>query len=111
SSLYGVSGPGGIVNLVTKRPKEEQFREIEILGGSHERAQMAFDFSGPIDDEGLFLYRLTGLGRLSETELPGYPDDKFYLAPALTWQPDGDTKLTVLGEISRAVTGGTAFFY
>ncbi|MCT7374685.1 TonB-dependent siderophore receptor [Chelativorans salis] len=111
SSLYGVSGPGGIVNLVTKRPKDERFREIELLGGTHERSQVAFDFSGPVNNEGTLLYRLTGLGRLSETELPGYPDDKLYLAPAMTWKPDEDTKLTVLGEISRAVTGGTAFFY
>src|SRR5690606_23009189 len=31
SSLYGISGPGGLVNIVTKRPKEERFREVEIL--------------------------------------------------------------------------------
>ncbi|WP_163272178.1 TonB-dependent siderophore receptor [Chelativorans alearense] len=111
SSLYGVSGPGGIVNLVTKRPKDEQFREIEFLGGTHDRYQTAFDLSGPANEEGTILYRLTGLGRLSDTELAGYPDDKFYLAPAITLKPDEDTKLTVLGEISRAVIGGTAFFY
>lgn len=111
SSLYGVSGPGSIVNLVTKRPKDEQFREIELLGGTHDRYQVAFDLSGPANEEGTILYRLTGLGRLSDTELAGYPDDKLYLAPAITLKPDEDTKLTVLGEISRAVTGGTAFFY
>lgn len=111
SSLYGISGPGGIVNIVTKRPKEERFREIELLGGTHERGQMAFDFSGPLDEEGSVLYRLTGLARLSDTELAGYSDDKFYLAPAMTWRPDEDTRLTVLGEISRSVTGGTAFFF
>ena len=111
SSLYGISGPGGIVNLVTKRPKDEPFREVELLGGTHERFQTAFDFSGPANEDGTLLYRLTGLGRIADTELPGYPDDKFYLAPALTWKPDEDTKLTILGELSRSVTGGTAFFY
>lgn len=111
SSLYGVSGPGGIVNLVTKRPKEETFREVEILAGTHERYQAAFDFSGPINDQGTLLYRLTGLGRLADTELPGYSDDKFYIAPAFTIKPDEDTKLTVLGEYSQALTGATAFFY
>ncbi|WP_157018617.1 TonB-dependent siderophore receptor [Mesorhizobium xinjiangense] len=111
SSLYGISGPGGIVNLVTKRPKEEQFREIELLGGSHDRYQAAFDLSGPANEDGTLLYRLTGLGRSSDTELPGYPDDKLYLAPAVTWQPDADTKLTVLGAISHSVTGGTAIYH
>jgi iron complex outermembrane receptor protein len=111
SSLYGISGPGGLVNLVTKRPKEERFREVELLGGSFGRTQAAFDLSGPVNEDGSLLYRLTGLGRLSGTELPAYRDDKLYLAPAVTWKPDEDTKLTVLGEVSRAVTGGTAFFY
>ncbi|MBB5704355.1 iron complex outermembrane receptor protein [Ochrobactrum daejeonense] len=111
SSLYGVSGPGGIVNVVTKRPKEDDFREAELLFGSHNRYQAAFDVSGPANDEKTFLYRITGLGRVSNTELPGYPDDKYYIAPALTLKPDEDTKFTVLGELSRSVTGGTAAFY
>lgn len=111
SSLYGISGPGGMVNLVTKRPKDETYREVEVLGGTHDRVQAAFDLSGPANEDGTLLYRLTGVGRVSNTELAGFPDDKFYFAPALTYKPDEDTKLTVLAEISRSVSGGTAFFY
>ncbi len=111
SSLYGVSGPGGIVNLVTKRPKEETFREIETVFGEHSRAQVGFDMSGPVTENGSILYRMTGLGRSADTELAGYPDDKLYLAPAVTFKPDEDTKLTILGELSRTKTGGTAAFY
>ncbi|MCR5856525.1 TonB-dependent siderophore receptor [Mesorhizobium sp. J428] len=111
SSLYGISGPGGMVNLVTKRPKDETYREVEVLGGTHDRVQAAFDLSGPANEDGTLLYRMTGLGRIADTELPGFPDDKFYFAPAVTYKPDEDTKLTVLAEVSRAVNGGTAFFY
>jgi iron complex outermembrane receptor protein len=111
SSLYGISGPGGIVNVVTKRPKEEQFREVELLGGTYGRGQLGFDFSGPANEDGSLLYRLTGLGRLSDTELDGYPDDKAYIAPAITWKPYEDTKFTLLGELSHSVTGGTAAYY
>jgi iron complex outermembrane receptor protein len=111
SSLYGISGPGGIVNLVTKRPKEERFREVEVLFGGYDRYQAAFDFSGPVNEEGTILYRMTGLGRLADTELPGYPEDKLYLAPAFTIKPDEDTRLTVLSEISHSVTGGTAIYH
>jgi iron complex outermembrane receptor protein len=111
SSLYGVSGPGGIVNVVTKRPKEEQFREVEVLFGEHGRAQTGFDLSGPVNESGSMLYRFTGLGRVSDTELPAYPDDKIYLAPAFTFKPDEDTKLTILGEYSKSKVGGTAIYY
>lgn len=111
SSLYGVSGPGGIVNVITKRPKDENFREIEVLGGEYNRYQGAFDITGPANEDKTLLYRFTGLARKSGTELPGYPDDKAYFAPAFTFKPDEDTKLTILGELSRSVTGGTASFY
>jgi len=111
SSLYGVSGPGGIVNVMTKRPKDEPFHEVEALIGQDGRYQGAVDLSGPVDEDGALLYRLTTLGRKSDTHLDGYPDDKFYIAPAFTWKPDEDTKLTILGEYSHAVTGGTAAFY
>jgi iron complex outermembrane receptor protein len=111
SSLYGISGPGGIVNVVTKRPKDEEYREIEVVGGTYGRAQLGFDLSGPANEDGTLLYRMTGLGRLADTELDGYPDDKLYLAPAFTFKPDEDTKLTILGELSSSVTGGTAAFY
>ncbi|MDX8450404.1 TonB-dependent siderophore receptor [Mesorhizobium captivum] len=111
SSLYGVSGPGGIVNVVTKRPKDEPFHEIELLAGEHNRFQAALDASGPVNEDGSILYRFTSLGRLSETDLPAYPDDKLYLAPAITFKPDEDTRLTILGEYSKSVTGGTAAFY
>ena len=111
SSLYGVSGPGGIVNVVTKRPKDEPFREIELLAGENNRFQAALYASGPVTEDGSILYRFTSLGRKSETELPAYPDDKIYLAPAVTFKPDEDTKLTILGEYSKSVTGGTAAFY
>ncbi|MFC3571135.1 TonB-dependent receptor plug domain-containing protein [Paracoccus simplex] len=85
SSLYGVSGPGGIVNLVTKRPKDGLYREIEATTGANDRAQIAGDFSGPLGENSEFSYRLTGLVRKSNSDLPGYSDDKTYFAPALSW--------------------------
>jgi iron complex outermembrane receptor protein len=111
SSLYGISGPGGIVNVVTKRPKEEKFNEVEALVGTDNRYQAALDSSGPINDDETLFYRFTTLGRKADTELPGFSDDKFYIAPALTYKPDEDTKVTVLGEYSDILSGGTAAFY
>ncbi|MFC7704537.1 TonB-dependent siderophore receptor [Plastorhodobacter daqingensis] len=111
SSLYGVSGPGGLVNIVSKRPTEHRYREIELLGGTDDRKQLAFDFSGPADDAGVLSYRLTALARDSGTTLPGYRDDKLLFAPALSWNISDRTRLTVLGEYSDATVGGTAAFY
>ncbi|MFC0199236.1 TonB-dependent siderophore receptor [Paracoccus rhizosphaerae] len=110
SSLYGVSGPGGIVNLITKRPKDERYREIELSTGANDRVQIAGDISGPMSEGSDFNYRLTGLVREANSDLPGYADDKTYFAPALSWD-NGVTRATLLAEISSSVTGGTAAFY
>lgn len=38
------------------------------------------------------------------------PDDRLTIAPAFTWAPDGDTSLTILGELQRSRSGGTAAY-
>ncbi len=111
SALYGASGAGGLYNLISKRPTEDALREIQVQYGSHDRYQGQFDLSGPINEEDPVYYRLTGLLRSADTEQVGVPDDRAYIAPAFTWKPDEDTKLTILGEYSRTKTGGTAAYY
>lgn len=111
SSLYGVSGPGGIANVVSKRPLDYRFRELKVTTGTDDRAELAFDVSGPVDEDGKLLYRLTGLWRDAGTPLPGYDDDKMLLAPSLTYHFNDRTRITFLGEYSEATVGGTAAFY
>lgn len=111
SALYGPSTAGGLVNLVTKRPTEEPFRELQLQYGSHDRKQAQFDFSGPLDAEGRFGYRLTGLLRDADTQNESVEDDRIYIAPAFTWRPDDRTTLTLLGAWQRDLTGGTVTYY
>jgi iron complex outermembrane receptor protein len=99
SVLYGQGIPGGVVNLVTKRPTETAFAETELRLGSFNRRQIGFDLGGPAsnDKDSAFLYRLTGLYRDSDTQIDYVPDDRTYLAPAFTFRsPTRDTTLTVL---------------
>lgn len=107
ASIYGASSSGGIVDIISKRPTEETLREVEVQYGSYGRVQTAFDFSGPLTDDGVLLYRLTGVARDARNEIEAIKDDRLMIAPALTWQPDEGTKLTVLGEYMDSTTGGT----
>jgi iron complex outermembrane recepter protein len=95
SVLYGQSPPGGIVNLVTKKPLDETQREVRFQVGNHDRFQASFDVTGPIDDEKTLLYRLIGLGRLSDTEVDFVNDDRAFVAPSFTFAPNPDTTLTI----------------
>ncbi len=107
ASIYGASSSGGIVDIISKRPTEETLREVELQYGSYGRVQGAFDLSGPVTDDNVFLYRLTGLARDARNEVEAIKDDRIMIAPALTWQPDDATHFTALGEYMDSTTGGT----
>ncbi|WP_234881845.1 TonB-dependent siderophore receptor [Agrobacterium larrymoorei] len=107
ASIYGASSAGGIVDIISKRPTEEQIREVELQYGSYGRTQAAFDLSGPVTEDGSVLYRLTGIGRDARNEIAAIKDDRVMIAPAVTWKPDEGTKFTVLGEYMDSTTGGT----
>jgi iron complex outermembrane receptor protein len=94
--LYGQNSPGGLLNMVSKRPTEQARNELELQFGSFNRLQTNFDFSGPATKDGKILYRLTGTVRDAETIVDYTRDDVLSISPALTWRPSADTSLTVL---------------
>lgn len=111
SALYGASSAGGLVDLVSKRPENALSGEAELQAGSNNRYQGNFDITGPLDQAGALLFRTTLVLRDAETDIPGYEDDKLFIAPALTVRIGPDTDLTVLGEYSNIATGGSAAFF
>ena len=110
ASIYGASSTGGIVDLISKRPTDIPFREVEIQSGSFGRLQGNFDISGPVHSDNSLLFRLTGLARQAGTEIGAVKDDRVFIAPALTWRPTDATTLTLLGEYMDSTTGGTAAY-
>ncbi|WP_349043180.1 TonB-dependent siderophore receptor [Agrobacterium sp. SORGH_AS 787] len=106
SVMYGQGLPGGMLNMVSKRPRDEEIREVELQYGSHDRIQAAFDFGGKLDEDGALLYRLLGVGRLSDTQYNYVEERKGYIAPSLTFKPDEGTSLTILGEYQNVDSPG-----
>jgi len=109
SVLYGQNQPGGLVNLVTKRPPARQIRELVVSYGSYDRRQVAADFGGPLDPEGKVRYRLTALARESDSQVDYVPDDRWFIAPGLTWAPNESTTWTVLADYQKDDTGWSMF--
>lgn len=104
SVLYGLSAPGGLINTVSKRPTTETLRELNLSVGSFDRKQISGDFGGALTEDGVWSYRLTGLYRDSNTFIDSIKDDRTYIAPALKWQPDAATSLTLLAEYQKDLT-------
>jgi iron complex outermembrane receptor protein len=96
SILYGGASPGGVFNWVSKHPTEDTFHEVQLSGGTFDRIQAAFDIGGPANKDGTLLYRLTGVGHTADAQVDFMGDQRIAIAPALTWKPDADTKVTFL---------------
>lgn len=108
SVLYGQNTPGGLVNLVTKRPQAEPSGEFILNFGSYARKQFQGDIGGPLDRNARWRYRLTGLYRDSNTQVKFVPDDRRFIAPALTWATQ-KTTLTILTDYQYDNLGWAQF--
>ena len=101
SILYGQAAPGGLINLVSKRPTAEPLREVEVQAGSWGRKQLAADLGGALTEDGRVTYRLTALERDSDAMIKQIPDDRTLLNGALGWKISRDTDLTLLASYSK----------
>lgn len=104
SVLYGQLNPGGAINYISKRPTIDPLHEVNLAYGSYERKEVSADLGGPITEDGVLSYRLTGLLRDGENWVDHVPDDKRYIAPAFTWKPSAATSLTLLGSYQEIRT-------
>lgn len=108
SVLYGQNGPGGMVNLVSKRPTSEPLHEIELSTGSYGKKQAAFDLSGPVaKDKGNLLYRITGEIRDVGSQIEYTDTFRGFIAPSFTWKPDDDTSFTLLSSYQKLDRDGS----
>ncbi|HBI09067.1 MAG TPA: ferrichrome porin FhuA [Franconibacter pulveris] len=94
SVLYGKSNPGGLVNMVSKRPTTEPLHEIQFQVGTDNLYQTGFDFSDSLDDNGEFSYRLTGLARSADAQQERAEEQRYTIAPSFSWRPDDKTNFT-----------------
>ncbi|HFM0779288.1 TPA: ferrichrome porin FhuA [Escherichia coli] len=96
SVLYGKSSPGGLLNMVSKRPTTEPLKEVQFKAGTDSLFQTGFDFSDALDDDGVYSYRLTSLARSANAQQKGAEEQRYAIAPAFTWRPNDKTNFTFL---------------
>lgn len=97
SVLYGKLSPGGAINTISKRPTNEPLHEIKLELGNYNHQQFNLDLSDALNADETLKYRLTAVARQSDTPVDYTANDRYYLAPALSWMPNDKTSLTLLG--------------
>lgn len=100
SALYGMNAPGGLVNMITKRPLDHKFGEAYTTFGDR-HLEFGTDFGGPIDENGDWSYRITAKWQEGNNGPDYTRDDRLYVAPALTWKPTDATTLTILADYNK----------
>ncbi|POU75676.1 ferrichrome porin FhuA [Leclercia sp. LSNIH6] len=96
SVLYGKSSPGGLLNMVSKRPLTEPLKEVKFKVGTDSLFQTGFDFSDALDDDGVYSYRLTGLARSNNAQQERAEEQRYTIAPSFSWRPSDKTNFTFL---------------
>ncbi|WP_046079117.1 TonB-dependent siderophore receptor [Halomonas sp. HG01] len=106
SVLYGRASPGGLVSMTSKRPEFERSGQIQLGVGNNAQRSAAFDLTGPLDDERRVAYRVTGLAESADTQFDHVEEERYAIAPQLTWDITDDTSLTLHAYLQKDPEGG-----
>jgi len=86
--------PGGIYNIVTKKPTGQNNSSISLSGGGYNLGRAALDLDGKLSKDGRLLYRLN-LAAQSKGSFNKYNyNDKYVIAPVVSYQVDSNTLIT-----------------
>jgi iron complex outermembrane receptor protein len=95
SILYGRADPGGIVNIVTKKPLATPQYSLSQSIGSYDSYRTTLDATGPLTKDDTLLYRVTAEmdhdGSFRETDF----SRNYFISPVVRWNIDAGTYLSV----------------
>lgn len=94
-SLFGDIVPGGTVNMVTKRPLEEQKGYVDFSVGSFNTYRTTLDLGGPLDKDKKILYRLNAGYENARTFRDINQQTTYAFMPSFTFKPSDKTQLDV----------------
>lgn len=90
STLYGILDPGGLINVVTKRPERTFGGSISATSSSFGGGTGQFDVTGPIEGTRL-AYRIIGEYQHEDYWRNFGKEKSSFIAPSLTWFGDRAT--------------------
>jgi len=101
SGLFGRGEPGGMFNIVSKRPQAQAFTRVKFSAGRWDQYRASADINRPLNQDGSIQARLN----VAVEDNHGFRDYQFnerqVVAPSVSWQLSASTKLTLDGEFVR----------
>ena len=93
ANLYGRVEPGGMINVLTKRPQKKPYYALEQQFGSYDLYRTTADATGTLTKNDNLLYRLN-VEYLNKKSFRDYAfNDRVFVTPSITWKISDRTQL------------------
>ncbi len=103
--------PSGLYNVVTKKPTGVTKGEATITMGSFDLYRAALDLDGKLSKDGKLLYRLNLAAQNKKSHRANEFNNRYSIAPVVSYQLDAKTKLTFEYTYQRANMSNVGSFY
>jgi iron complex outermembrane receptor protein len=104
SVLYGQAKPGGVINIITKKPQATRELTVDLRGGTFAGGPVAFgdsysghagiDLTGPVSGNDV-LYRVSASYDSNGSYRDNVRNKLFYVDPQITWNLSGSLSTTL----------------
>ncbi|PSR56946.1 hypothetical protein AHMF7605_27350 [Adhaeribacter arboris] len=103
--------PSSLYNVVTKKPTGRSTGEVAFTVGSFDLYRTSLDLDNRLSKDGRILYRLNLAAQNRKSHRPHEYNDRYVIAPVISYQLDDKTKLTAEYTYQRANMSNVGSFY
>lgn len=105
SLQYGESSPGGIVNLVKKKPTKESLASIEFEATDNPSYSPKLDVAGALNEDKSLYFRLVSVLKYDEGWTNSNTNtNRVFVAPSLAYDINDNNTLTLVTEYTNETT-------
>jgi len=92
-ALFGLSSPGGVINVVTKKPLPRKRLEASVGFGNFDQRQAMIDLTGPLNSDGSLRARVVGAYEDRDSFVDFVSVERAQFNPAVEWEHSSGTIL------------------
>ncbi len=86
-ALYGLTSPGGVINIVTKKPEATPGLEASVSIGNFNQKQATLDVTGPLVSDGSLRARIIGAYEDRDSFVDFVSVERTQVDPSIEWEP------------------------
>jgi iron complex outermembrane recepter protein len=95
ANLYGRIEPGGMINVITKKPLDTPYYALEQRIGEYDTWRTEGDATGPLTADGELLYRLVFSYQNNGSFRQFVDNERVFLFPQISWAPTARTRFNL----------------